>query len=249
MKFFYLFILFQIYICSSDNLLNIDNLSNAEEAYSKVDDLYRKYEKMESGEEKDEFARKLRDLILEICKKFISDKELLEKLEKILDKLRISDFLSASSNSVSFFINKQTFKTFTKTVEDTTKKLVEYCNEETCKIPKKILTQSKDTLTTTASTSSNWVYVSNGVAIVGHGLAAYLKFKESLDKCKAKGKESYFLSAIQSLASEGTSIGFGAIGSYLGAFLIQPAFIGSAIGGFAGSLIGSKINRQYELDC
>ena len=107
--------------------------------------------------------------------------------------------------------------------------------------------ESKDTLTTTASISSKWVYVSNGVAFVGHGLAAYLKFKESYEKCKAKGKESYFLSTIQSLTKVGTNITFGSIGSYFGT-LAFPG-VGTLVGGFIGGLFGSKINQLYEFDC
>ena len=249
MKFFYLFILFQIHLCFFQDFLNKINLLDKDKIITEIKNLYELFKNMKPSKEKDDFARNLGELIIKVSHRYTSDKDILNTLEEILAGLRTSDYISASTHSVSFFISDETFKTFTGNVKKTTTKLVEYCNEKTCEIPKNILMESKDTLTTTASISSKWVYVSNGDAFVGHGLAAYLKFKESYEKCKAKGKEDYFLSAVQSLANVGTNIAFGAAGSYLGTFIIPIPFAGSLIGGFFGSLVGSKINQQYEFDC
>lgn len=249
MKLLHLLILVSICFCSLKDLFNIDEISNAEQAYDKVEDLYKKYNKMGSGKEKDEFLAKLKEFIFLICKKFISNEELLGKLEKILDELKASDLASMGTHSVSFFINKETFDSFINTVKGTSTKLIDYCGEKDCVIPKEVLLKSENTLTTAATTSSKWVYVSNGVAVVGHGIAAYLRFKESYDKCKAMGKESIFLSAIQTTVNVGTNIAFGTVGSYIGTFVIPYPFVGSIVGGVLGSIVGSMVNYKLEFDC
>ena len=225
MKFFYLFILFQIYLCFYQDFANIENFSDAEEAYKYLEDLYDKYENMKSGKEKDEFGRKLKDLSLKISIKFVSNEKVIKKTERLLNGLPESDFISISTNALSFLGNRNS-------------ELVEYCSRVKCNVPIEILK---------SSTSSNWVFSSNGFTFVGQGLAAYLKFKASYEKCKAKGKESYFLSTIQSLTKVGTNITFGSIGSYLGT-LAFPG-VGTLVGGFIGGLFGSKINQLYEFDC
>lgn len=249
MKFFHLLILFLICLCSSKDLFDIDELSNAEKAYNKANDLYKIYKKMKSGKEKDEFLEKLKELIFLICKKFISNEELLDKLEKMLDELKASDLASMGTHSVTFFINRETFNSFINTVKGSSTKLIEYCKGEECKIPKEVLLKSQNTLTTAATTSSKWVYVSNGVAVVGHGIAAFLRFKESYDKCKAKGKESIFLSSLQTMVNVGTNIAFGTFGSYIGTILIPYPFVGSIVGGVIGGFVGSMLNYKLEFDC
>ena len=81
MKFFYLFILFQIHLCFYQDFANIENLSDAEEADKYLEDLYDKYENMKSGKEKDEFGRKLKDLALKISNKFVSNEKVIKKLK------------------------------------------------------------------------------------------------------------------------------------------------------------------------
>ena len=227
MKFFFLFILFQIYLCSYQDFINIENLSDAEEAYNYLKYLYNKYENMESGREKDEFGKKLKDFTLKISKKFVLNEELLKKTEKLLDKLTTSDYITISTNAISFLGERSS-------------NLVEYCNKVKCNIPQEILARS---------TSSNWVFSSNGFTIVGNGLAAYLKFQESYEKCKAKGKESYFLSTVQSFANVGTNIALGSMGCLLGTAIIPIPIVGTLIGSYIGVLFGSKVNQLYEFDC
>ena len=126
--------------------------------------------------EKDEFGEKLKDFILKISMKFVLDEEFLKKMESLLNGLTPSDYIAISTNTLSFVGNR-------------TSELVEYCSKVKCNIPKAVLEKAS---------SFDWIFSSNGFTIVGNGLAAYLKFRESYEKRKAKGKESYFLSAAQS---------------------------------------------------
>lgn len=106
MKFFNIFILFYFSICSITDTIDIENISSESEAYDKVKKLFVKYQKMDSGQEKDEFSEYIRNLILKLAQKFITNEELIKKFEEILDKLETSDYVGAGSYSISFFQNK-----------------------------------------------------------------------------------------------------------------------------------------------
>ena len=118
--------------------------------------------------------------ILKISKKFISNEELIKKLEEILLELpsNKANYVKGGTNSLYYFIKGAATENFLGKVAENTGKLVSYCEGDVCTFPKKVLQKSGDALSATASASSTWIYVANGVGVVGHGLAAYLKFQE-----------------------------------------------------------------------
>ena len=248
MKFFNILILFYFSICSITDTIDIENISSESEAYDKVKKLFIKYQKMDSGQEKEEFSEYIRNLILKLAQKFITNEELIKKFEEILDKLETSDYVGAGSYSISFFSKQISLEEIKNTIKDRASELVTYCEGDKCTIPKDVLTKSNEALKSSASITTKWVYVSNGVAIVGYGLAAYLRFNEKYNKCKIKGKESIFISTIITAANIGTNIAFGAIGSIAGSFIPIP-IVNTFVGGFIGSLFGSYVNKKYDLDC
>ena len=250
MKKFLLFALLHLSLCFYKEFIDIEKIYSVKEAYNILKDLHSILNNMESGPDKTEFAKSFREYILKLGKKFISDEEFTKKLEETLSELKefsSSDYLSASTNSLFFTIREGANNNWFKRVSEVTKKLISYCDGDTCTMTKKVITDSQDALTASASASSTWVFVSNGVGIVGHGLAAYLKFVEKYEKCKARNMEAQFISFLQTAVNVGTNIGSGAVGSVIGT-LIYPG-IGTVAGGFLGSLFGSFLNSKIDFKC
>ena len=64
MKFFYLFILFQIHLCFFQDFLNKLNLLDKDKIITEIKNLYELFKNMKPSKEKDEFARNLGELII-----------------------------------------------------------------------------------------------------------------------------------------------------------------------------------------
>lgn len=237
--------------------IGIEVINNFQYYYSTLSKAVDEMIKIKSNSENknnsknDEDWNELKNYIKTIIKflgNYENEKEKINKLKELLDRLENFDHLSTILGGAVFVGERVTnnfIKNAGKSISDMQKT---FCNENMCSIPTK---KMKDTI---GSISQNYQFTKNvgniftGLGIIGQGYSFYSNFNQKFKKCNNKNADAAAKALLETGANTAKNLASSYFGTALGTLIPVP-IVGPALGGIIGNYVGNLLNSQIDIDC